>query len=471
MKKLILSLLLLNATLFACATCQLMTPTAEIKLELKTEDKKLEKIHTIWTFSDIYVNSLLVQYDTDRDEQLNAKEMDEVKMAMLDYLLQYDLLTQVRFAKDANADEAVVLKPTFSNFSLQLKDGLLYFDYDIELNILLQNNSQLSLVFNDDNGFFGFVVTDFLMDSQLFDVEQNLYLFTASIVFKEKKLQEPTQDKTPKEIQQTTQKEKALQAEQTPSLQANLLQTSIEKVQSLFESIKDEKNPLTYITLLIFAYIYGFIHALGPGHGKTLVASYFLSNERSYSKALFVSLAIGVVHTFSAFILTLIIYFGVNTFLSQFIQDSVYLTTKISALIIICIALYLIYKKYKAYKKLQNVQKFSFSEKPHVDTCACASCKVDTNSTDAALIISAGIIPCPGTTTIFIFAISLGLYYAGFLAALVMSLGMSSVIYVSALISVSVRKKTSQKHEKLKKYLEYASLSIILVLGVLLLLT
>jgi len=465
---LFLSIFFTHTVLFGCAACQLMTPTAEIKLDLDIKDKYLKKIHVKWIFSDTYLNSLTVQYDTDRDNKLDDKEMLEVKKAMLDYLLVNNLLTEVRFAKDANKDEATALKPKFTNFSPSIQDNIFYFTYDIDLNIEIQNNSQLSLVFSDDNGFFAFVVTDLLINSKQFTYQENLYLFTASIVFKQTSLDRQIKAEPSKEVS----KEVSIdEPKQTPSLQSNLLQKSIEKVQSLFQSIKDETNPLTYITLLIFAYIYGFIHALGPGHGKTLVASYFLSNERSYSKALFVSLAIGVVHTFSAFILTLIIYFGVNTFLSQFMQDSVYLTTKISALIIISIALYLLYKKYKAYKKLQNVQKFSFSAKPHVDTCACSSCKVDTNSTDAALIISAGIIPCPGTTTIFIFAISLGLYYAGFLAALVMSLGMSSVIYISALISVSVRKKTSQGNGKLKKYLEYASLGIILLLGILLLIS
>ena len=319
-------------------------------------------------------------------------------------------------------------------------------------------------MFLDENSFFTFVVTKLEVDSKELSYEPNLYLYTASIVFKQN---------TPSETIQTTQEIKPAVQE---SVQVNILKESILKIKELFTSIKDETHPLTYITLLLFAYIYGLIHALGPGHGKTLVASYFLTNDRSYTKALFVSLAIGIVHTFSAFILTLIIYFGVNTFLSQFMQDSVYLTTKISAIIIISIALYLIYTKYKAYKQIKRLEsspvpKMSFSATPHVATCSCASCKVENNSTDLALIISAGIIPCPGTTTIFIFAISLGLYFAGFLSALVMSLGMSTVIYFSALLSVSIRKKTLLKNSNLKKYLEFGSLTIILLLGFLLLLT
>ena len=93
-----------------------------------------------------------------------------------------------------------------------------------------------------------------------------------------------------------------------------------------------------------------FVHSLGSGHGKTLVASYFLSNEKSYSKALFISMAIGFIHTFSAFLLTLVVYFMVNTFLAQFLNNTVFYTTKISALIIF-IALFLSIKSTRGIKR------------------------------------------------------------------------------------------------------------------------
>ncbi len=468
MKKTILFLLLFQNILFGCAACQLMIPTAEIDLHIKTEKETLKSAHVKWVFTDTFVSSLLVQYDKNKNNELDKNELQMIKKSMLDYLLPLNMVTKVSFAKNANED-AKEIKPKFKNFSIDLTDDIIIFSYDIDLNISAQQNSLLSFVFLDENNFFAFVVTKLEVDAKKLSYEPNLYLYTASIVFKPKVTTLTTQKtevKTPEKIPQKTQE----------NVQANILKQSILKIKELFSSIKDETHPLTYITLLLFAYIYGLIHALGPGHGKTLVASYFLSNDRSYTKALFVSLAIGIVHTFSAFLLTLIIYFGVNTFLSQFMQDSVYLTTKISAIIIISIALYLLYTKYKAYKQIKKLEsnpapKMSFSTTPHVATCSCASCKVENNSTDLALIISAGIIPCPGTTTIFIFAISLGLYFAGFLSALVMSLGMSTIIYFSALLSVSIRKKTALQNNSLKKYLEYGSLTIILILGILLLLT
>ncbi|WP_428737993.1 hypothetical protein [Sulfurimonas sp.] len=483
MKKFILFLLLFQNIVFGCAACQLMIPTAEIHLQLKEQNNTLKTTHVEWIFTDTFVSSLLLQYDKNKNDELDKSELQTIKKAFLDYLQVNHMATKVYFAKDANED-AKEIKAKFKNFSIDLKNDRFNFSYDVDVKITPQDNSLLSFVFLDENSFFAFVVTDLEIDSKEFSSKPNLYLYTASIVFKQRtpnvttqknevKTPEKTLEKIPKKVPQ---KAPEITPPAQENAQTNLLKQSILKIKELFSSIKDETNPLTYITLLLFAYIYGLIHALGPGHGKTLVASYFLTNDRSYTKALFVSLAIGVVHTFSAFLLTLIIYFGVSTFLSQFMQDSVYLTTKISALIIISIALYLFYTKYKAYKQIKKLEsnqtpKMSFSTTPHVATCSCASCKVENNSTDFALIISAGIIPCPGTTTIFIFAISLGLYFAGFLSALVMSLGMSTIIYFSALLSVSIRKKTALKNNNLKKYLEFGSLTIIFLLGVLLLFT
>jgi ABC-type nickel/cobalt efflux system permease component RcnA len=449
-----------------------MIPTAEIDLDLKIKNKKLTNIHATWKFSDLYSDEILKQYDKNRNDKLDEDELKVILKAKLDYLVPKDMLTKIQYAKYED-DYSTTIKPKYKNFDLKMIDDFLVFSYDSYVDLEIKDKLMLSFLFEDDESYFSFITSSISIsenEDKLY-FENNLYLFTASIFFSyspldaKKEVSKTTEEKNKTLLPEPQKKEEL----KTTSLQENLLKNSINKIKSLFESIKDEKNPLTYIFLLFFAYIYGTIHALGPGHGKTLVGSYFLSNERSYSKALFISLAIGVVHTFSAFFLTLIIYYIVDTFLAQFIDESIYYTTKISALIIIAIAIYLIYKKYKAYKEIQKKPAFSFSVKPHVSTCSCSSCKVDNNSTDMALIISAGIIPCPGTVTIFIFSLSLGLYYAGFLSALVMSLGMSTIIFISALISVAIRKKTSDYNSNLKKYLEYGSLVIILILGLFLL--
>lgn len=440
-----------------------MVPTAEIKMTLNIDQKRADHVHIEWHFSDLYSNEILIQYDKNKNSVLDASELKTILQAKLDYLVPKEMLTKITYS---NNEKEVQVKPAYKNFNLKTVEGFLVFSYDAAIDLALFDQSSLSFLFEDDEGFFGFVVTEFNIPKSELYHSCNTYLFSASVLFSAAPLQTAQDRNTTDRV-----KEKPAQKE---SREETLLQKSILKIKSLFEDIKDEKNPLTYLTLLFFSYIYGVVHALGPGHGKTLTASYFLSNERSYAKALFISLSIGVVHTFSAFLLTLLVYFVLDSLLGRFLDNAVFYTTKLSALIIIAIALYLLYQKIRIYKKLNQPKTLSktlsnFSATPHVSTCGCASCKVDKNSTDAALVISAGIIPCPGTVTVFIFSLSLGMYYAGFLSALLMSLGMSTIIFLSAVLSVAVRKKASTSNGNLKKYLEYASLSVILVLGTLLL--
>ncbi len=457
----------LQTLLFGCATCTLMTPSVEMDITLKMEQKRLKSIHFLWHFSDMYTEEVTRQFDKNSNDMLDEDELKDMQKSMLEYLAPKKMLTSIQYA-DINASEASKLEVSYSGFHLRVQDEFLLFSYDATLNQEISPDASLSMAFEDDESFFAFIMSRLEIEGGTLSYTKNLYLFTASILFLENPpledvLQEPKEAPSKPDIQKTS------------SIQESYLQAALGKIKELFSSIRDEHNPLTYLTLLLFAFGYGLIHAMGPGHGKTLVGSYFLANDRSYAKALFISLAIGIVHTFSAFILTLLIYFVLTTLMAQLFDDALFYTTKIAALIIIAIAAYLLYKKWQFYQ-LEKVRvnkitpKFTITP-PHISSCGCSACKVDKNSTDFALIISAGIVPCPGTTTIFIFALSLKLYFAGFIAALVMSLGMSSIIFVSALLSTLIRKKASQKSQKLQKYLEYGSLGFIFILGGILLLS
>lgn len=461
--------LFFTCEIFACATCALMVPTADVNISLNIENKDLKKINFVWTFSDIYTKELTSQYDKNKNNKLDEDELKKILEIKNNYLSNKNMLTQVKLLTPKKS--AKTLEPKYKDMKIKIKDNILIYSFNGLIDEHISDNSKLSFSFKDDEGYFNFIVSGFSLDSKDIYYTKNLYLFTANILFSYSPFEQTTQkvqtNTTTKDIQEKKTEVEIVQKEDFFS-QENILKKSIERIKSLFESIKDESNPVAYITLLFFAYMYGIIHALGPGHGKTLVASYFLTNERSYTKALVVSIAIGIVHTFSAFLLTVVIYFFLDVLFAQFVDDTVNITTKLSALIIIFIALYLLIKKHYAYKELKKPQ-YNFSSSPHPQTCACASCKVDKDSTDAALIISAGIIPCPGTITIFIFTLSLGLFTAGFLSALTMSFGMSTIIFFSAVLSVFLRKKTTNTSVGFKKFLEYTSLLIILGLGIILL--
>lgn len=470
MKKILSFILLTQAILYSCATCSFMIPTADVGLKLPIENNRLQKIEVLWHFSDVYTSELTINYDKNKNLSLDKDELERVLEIKLGYLKPKNMLTLIKFG---DAEHEKKIEATYDDFSVEVVDNRLLFRFNIFVDIEIKDKHILSFLFEDDEAFFSFIVDDVAIEAKDLYFEKNLYLFSTAVLFSSEPFEVTKEISTDNIESQTISKDdvviddEIVKKEDEFITQESLLIQTIEKLKSLFKEAQESKEPLTYLLILLFAFVYGLVHAIGPGHGKTLVASYFLSNDRSYTKALFISLAIGVVHTFSAFLLTLFIYFLVETFLAQFMQNTIMLTTKVSAFVIIAIALYLLYKKLKAYRAKKNMM--SFSTTPHESSCGCGSCKVDQNSTDLALIVSAGIIPCPGTVTIFIFSLSMGMYLLGFLSAFVMSLGMSAIIFLSAIISVSVRKKTSQKHTKIQVALEYLSLALIFSLGVVLL--
>ena len=134
---------------------------------------------------------------------------------------------------------------------------------------------------------------------------------------------------------------------------SHLLQSLSVQLGELLMQIKNGDSFLPILILLAISFAYGFVHASGPGHGKTLVASYFLANDKSYKNALLVALLIAAVHTFSAFLVTMIGYFIFKTLFSVAIINIATFATKISGLMILGLGLYFFIQKMKHYKNLK----------------------------------------------------------------------------------------------------------------------
>ena len=65
-------------------------------------------------------------------------------------------------------------------------------------------------------------------------------------------------------------------------------------------AIRDGDSPRALVAGLAFAFLYGVLHTLGPGHGKFVVVSYFVSREARIWRGLLMGLQISVTHVISA---------------------------------------------------------------------------------------------------------------------------------------------------------------------------
>lgn len=220
-------------------------------------------------------------------------------------------------------------------------------------------------------------------------------------------------------------------------------------ISSNIRSLNDEKSLSTSLIILGVAFVYGLIHAAGPGHGKALVALYFTSNKSDYKKAFKMGYMISIIHAFSALIFTFGIFFILKTMFRRNFNEFSEIAMQISAVMIICVGLYLIYEAYTTRKhKEKKLAKSSKSE--------------------MAVAFSAGVVPCPGVMTIVLFCVILGQYTLGILSAIAMSIGMGLTISMAGILSIALGRKTNGFFNEKAYILEMIGGFLVLSLGIVL---
>jgi ABC-type nickel/cobalt efflux system permease component RcnA len=173
-----------------------------------------------------------------------------------------------------------------------------------------------------------------------------------------------------------------------------------------------QEKPLGTATwqLMIFALVYGMFHALGPGHGKAIVCSYFLSKRGRMHQALVFGNMISTIHILSAVIIVLGLFWLVGSANIAAFHGVGGRLELISYALITCIGLFLLARTLYEWWK---------TPKEGEGTCSRAKIK-DIFS----LALASGLLPCPGAALILLFTLSLGVFWAGLLAMIPLALGM-----------------------------------------------
>ena len=222
-------------------------------------------------------------------------------------------------------------------------------------------------------------------------------------------------------------------------------------ISSTIRSLNDENSFSVSLLILGIAFLYGLVHAIGPGHGKALVALYFTSNKSNYKKAFKMGYLISIIHAISALIFTFGIFFIIKRMFRQNFNELSHITMLISAVMIMLVGLYLIYEAYKDKGKIEKKLKTK-------------------NKSELAVAFSAGVVPCPGVMTIVLFNIVLGNYILGIMSAIAMSIGMGLTISLAGIFSIAINKKSTTLLDKKTYILEMLGGFLILLLGSFLLL-
>lgn len=215
---------------------------------------------------------------------------------------------------------------------------------------------------------------------------------------------------------------KVFKVEFIQRLNAKISQIQFEfrnKMSHLSQEIKKEKDLSLILTVLFFAFLYGILHSAGPGHGKVITSSYFLSENAKVTKGILAGFGFGLLHALSGLMLVIFLQVIMNNLRLQqtaMISDNI---QRISFFLIIILGIYLMQKH------IRNLRSETYSEENH---------------SLWAMIISLGLIPCPGSIIIVLFSINIGVLWLGVLMVMTMALGMGLTISLVGIITIVLRK-------------------------------
>ena len=191
------------------------------------------------------------------------------------------------------------------------------------------------------------------------------------------------------------------------------------ELSSHFRAI-EQGNLMPMVLIFALSFGYGVVHAIGPGHGKALVAGYLLANPTKRLHVFQIGFMIAIVHALSALVVTLAATYLIQISAMKLFRQVNPPLFQISGGLIVLMGCWLLYDVWRS----RTITKESI--RPH--------------KSRFGVVVLAGIVPCPGVITLCFFAITLGHIGIGMIAAMVMSLGMGLTISLAGVVVNSLQK-------------------------------
>jgi ABC-type nickel/cobalt efflux system permease component RcnA len=224
------------------------------------------------------------------------------------------------------------------------------------------------------------------------------------------------------------------------------------------------------LALAGLSFLYGIVHAVGPGHGKAIISSYVVANEETVRRGIMISFLAAGLQAVSAIVLVGVLLIGMNASGLQVNTWSNQLES-VSYALIALVGLYLLstqsmrlWRRLRDGPAVQSAQsraahkhgdhghdhghrhRHDHRDHHHAHGEACDHI-VDARRLAGpfswrkvmAVVFSVGIRPCTGAILVLVFALTQGLFWAGVAATFAMALGTAITVAVLASLALGSR--------------------------------
>jgi ABC-type nickel/cobalt efflux system permease component RcnA len=284
--------------------------------------------------------------------------------------------------------------------------------------------------------------------------------------------QADTARRSPLATQSTAQARPAAESGPLARLWLFVVEGQREMSQAMTTAIRQIKSGDTVrasVALAVISFLYGILHAVGPGHGKFVISSYALANERTVRRGILLSFMAAMIQAVSAIVLVGVLAVVLKATSLQMRSVEAWLET-LSWGLIALLGGWLLWRQVQPHRASAPADhghghhhhpvhhahdkghdshgRGHDSAHAHSPGEACAQCgHVHAATPDQlegawswgrawSLALAIGIRPCTGAIVVLLFALGAGILWAGIFATFAMAVG--TAITVSALAAFAV---------------------------------
>lgn len=210
------------------------------------------------------------------------------------------------------------------------------------------------------------------------------------------------------------------------------------------------------IALLGLSFLYGILHAVGPGHGKVVMSSYLASHQERFKTGIVLTLIAAMGQAVVAIVLVGALRFILLMSAHQVNHQALTLI-HFNSLLIIALGGWFMYKAWRKvfhrpklkYQRFTPVNGAMLLTRPsvHEASCSCGHHHIDAAQLKSLrhwqdyllLIVSISARPCSGALFLLSICALLGIFATGILATIVMAIGTGITTSAIALLTVGTR--------------------------------
>lgn len=190
------------------------------------------------------------------------------------------------------------------------------------------------------------------------------------------------------------------------------------------------------------AFLYGVLHAAGPGHGKAVVATYFLANPARWLRGVTTGFAVAMIQAVTAILIVAVLAMVLGVALTR-VLDRALMIELLSYGLIAGLGLYMLYRAVTGRASCGH----DHQDQEHQPGPRRTGLRgwIDRVLPEdlAPLAVAVGLRPCSGAIIVLLFTLANGIFLIGALATFSMAFGTALVVSLAGLLAIAVRRSVT----------------------------